>query len=158
MNKVKISKSGTLKLCNIGARIGLLFILLFVMAVIPSCAKKIPFVTSTVVPAAEGWVKVKKEKNNNYQVELKVIRLANPQRLTPPKSIYVVWIETEQNRQQVLGQLKTSGSLLSNSLKSSLETLTPYKPIAVFITAEDNIHIEYPDSKVVLRTDSLSKF
>jgi hypothetical protein len=158
MKIVRFSKKGTLKLGNIGTRTVLLVIILFVMAVLYSCAKKIPFETSTVVPAAEGWVKVKKEKNNNYQVELRVMRLADPKRLTPPKSIYVVWIETEQNGLKNIGQLRTSGSLLSNSLKSSLQTLTPYKPIAFFITAEDNIHIEYPDSQVVLKTDSLSKF
>ncbi|MEO7522936.1 MAG: hypothetical protein ABIT58_02515, partial [Ferruginibacter sp.] len=48
-----------------------------------SCAKKVSFNVSPVAPAAEGKIKIKKDKNNNYEISIKVQRLANPSRLTP---------------------------------------------------------------------------
>ena len=130
--------------------IALIFLLVLSLA---SCARKISFQTSSVVPAAEGSVKVKKDKNNNYSIDLNVIRLADPKRLEPSKSTYVVWIETEENGSKNIGSLNTSSSMFSKTLKSSLKTVSPFKPVSFFITAEDNADIQYPGSQVVLRTD-----
>ncbi len=118
-----------------------------------SCSRKISFQTSSVVPSAEGSVKVKKDNNNNYSIDLNVIRLADPMRLEPSKSTYVVWIETAENGSKNIGSLNTSSSLFSKTLKSSLKTVSPFKPISVFITAENNTNIQYPGSQVVLRTN-----
>jgi hypothetical protein len=118
------------------------------------CAQKSTFLTSPVVPAAEGSVKVKRDKNSNYNIDLSVIRLADPKRLSPPKNVYVVWMETEEKGSQNIGQLKTSGGLFSNDLKSSLETVSSFKPKSFFITAEDKADIEYPGGLVVLNTSS----
>lgn len=126
------------------------FILVFSLA---SCSKKISFQTSSVVPSAEGSVKVKMDDNNNYSIDLNVIRLADPKRLEPSKSTYVVWIETAENGTKNIGSLNTSSSLLSKTLKSSLKTVSPFKPVSLFITAEDNADIQYPGSQVVLRTN-----
>ena len=41
-----------------------------------SCAKKITFQTSTVVPAARGQVTVNKDNNKNYVVKIKIDDLA----------------------------------------------------------------------------------
>lgn len=117
-----------------------------------SCARKLAFEKSPVVPAAEGWVKVKKDKNNNYNLDLSASRLADSKRLMPAKEMYVVWVDTEKNGTQNIGQLKTSSGLLSRTLKSSLETVTPFKPTRVFITAEDVATIQYPSGVVVLST------
>ncbi len=76
------------------------FFLVFSLA---SCSKKISFQTSSVVPAAQGSVKVKKDNNNNYSIDLNIIRLADPKRLEPSKSTYVVWIETAENGSKILG-------------------------------------------------------
>ncbi|MBA2500887.1 MAG: hypothetical protein H0V30_14270 [Chitinophagaceae bacterium] len=111
------------------------------------------FQTSSVVPSAEGSVKVKKDNNNNYSIDLNVIRLADPKRLEPSKSTYVVWIETAENGSKNIGSLNTSSSMFSKTLKSSLKTVSPFKPVSLFITAEDNADIQYPGSQVVLRTD-----
>lgn len=153
MNKIQLFNMKALRLNSIVKSFFTLVILLLVMTSLESCTEKIPFLKSTVVPAAEGWVKVKEDRNNNYTIELNVTRLADPQRLTPPKNMYVVWIDTEQNGQQMVGQLN-----MSKSLNGSIKTMTPYKPIGIFITAEDDINIKYPDSQVVLRTDFLTKF
>jgi hypothetical protein len=118
-----------------------------------SCAKKISFQTSSVVPSAEGSVKIKKDNNNNYRIDLNVIRLADPKRLDPSKNTYVVWVETAENASKNIGSLNTSSSLLSKTLKSSLKTVSPFKPVSLFITAEDNADIQYPGSQVVLRTE-----
>lgn len=130
-------------------------VVLALMFSMTSCAKKFAFGTSQVVPAAEGKVKVKKGKNDNYNISLDVIRLAEPQRLQPSKSHYVVWMETEQNGTKNIGQLESKSGLLSKTLKAELNTVTPFKPKQFFITAEDDVAIQYPNGQIVLRTDNL---
>ena len=125
----------------------------FLVFSLGSCSKKISFQTSSVVPAAQGSVKVKKDNNNNYSIDLNIIRLADPKRLEPSKSTYVVWVETAENGSKNIGSLNTSSSMFSKTLKSSLKTVSPFKPVSLFITAEDNADIQYPGSQVVLRTD-----
>ena len=44
------------------------------------------FGSSTVVPAAEGSVKYKKGSNNNYDISVKVLHLADPKKLVPSKN------------------------------------------------------------------------
>lgn len=122
--------------------------------ILSSCANKnkMVFQTSSVVPSAEVSVTVKKDENKNYNVDLNVIRLANPERLSPPKKMYIVWMNTSQDGVKKIGQLKTSSSLLSGSLKSSLKTSVPYEPIDFFITAEDDAEVQAPSGQVVLNT------
>ncbi|MEO8583827.1 MAG: hypothetical protein ABI415_08515 [Flavitalea sp.] len=117
-----------------------------------SCAKKMSFQTSSVVPAAEGTVKIKKDKNNNYKIDLKIIRLASPDRLNPPKDIYVVWMNTDNNSAKNIGQIKTSSGFLSNTLKSSLGTVSTTFPTGFFITSENDGNVQYPNGQVVLKT------
>ena len=119
-----------------------------------SCARKITFATSSVVPAAEGSVKVKRDNNKNYNIEINVMRLADPKRLSPPREMYVVWMETEGKGTNNLGQLKTSSGLFSKTLKSSLTTVSAFKPTRIFITAEDDASIQYPAGQTVLSTNS----
>ncbi|MEO9209697.1 MAG: hypothetical protein ABI208_01290 [Ginsengibacter sp.] len=132
--------------------------LLFVAILAPfifllsSCATKMAFHTSSVVPAAEGSVKVKKDSNKNYNVNLSVKRLASPERLSPSKKMYIVWMNTSQDGVKKIGQLTTSSSLLSSTLTSSLKTSVPFEPTGFFITAEDDASIESPLGTVVLTT------
>lgn len=117
-----------------------------------ACSPKIPFETSTVVPTADGSVKVKKDGNNNYSIDINIKHLANPNRLVPSKSLYVVWAETKENGTKNIGRLNTSSGLLSSTLKSSLRTVSPVKPTMIFITAENDAAIQYPGSQVVMTT------
>jgi len=128
-------------------------ILVLIAFMLPSCARKMTFQNSTIVPSAEGSVKIKKDKNQNYYIDLSTIGLADPSRLDPPKSIYIVWMNTDQNGTKKVGQLKTSSSLLSKTLKSSLKTSVPYNPTGFFISAEDNADVPSPSGEVVLRTN-----
>lgn len=118
-----------------------------------ACNRKIAFNNSAVVPAAEGYVKVKKDKNGNNAISVEVRNLAEPKRLATPQNVYVVWVETPEGVKNI-GQLKTGSGLLSKTLKAELETVTPYKPTRLFITAENDAGIQYPGSQVVLTTNS----
>lgn len=117
-----------------------------------SCSKKMHFATSTVVPAAEGTVKYKKDDNGNYAISVKIVNLADPKKLVPPKNTYVLWMETNQSGVQNLGQITSSTGWFSSTRKASLEAVTPFKPKSFFITAEDNPSITYPGPQPVLRT------
>jgi hypothetical protein len=126
-----------------------------VLFALSSCAKKMAFLPSPLVPAAEGSVKVKTDKNMNYAVDLNVVNLAGPERLQPAKSNYVVWAQTEQDGVKNIGSLQSSRGLFSKTMKGSLETVLPYKPEKFFITAEDEVSPAYPGTQIVLNTASI---
>jgi hypothetical protein len=132
----------------------LLMLIVSSMFLCMSCARKISFATSTVVPAAEGTVKVKKDNNDNYAIKVEVKNLAEPHRLPQPRKVYVVWMQTANNGIQNLGQLSTSSGLFSSTLKASIEAVTAYKPTRLFITGEDAANVAYPGNYVVLNTSS----
>lgn len=137
----------------IGKSAVLLISLVFILA---GCSKKINFQNSSVVPAAEGTVAISQDKNQNYQIDITLKRLAEPSRLSPPKNVYVVWIETSQSGPQNIGKLSTTTKGLSNMLSSSLSTVSTHKPLRVFITAEDDADGNYPSTTVVLETGPIS--
>ena len=116
--------------------------------VFSSCAKKITFLTSSVVPAAEGQISVKNDKNNNYNIQMQITNLADIERLQPAKKSYVVWMETADNLPKNIGRISSS-----NKLKVSFETVSPMRPTKIFITAEDDEASQYPGTMVVLTTD-----
>lgn len=140
------------KMSVIGKNIALVIVMLMLTT---ACAKKVAFLNSSIVPAAEGTVTFKQDNNKNYNIELSVDRLADPGRLTPPRAVYVVWMETSQSGVQNIGQLKTSTGGLSGKLTSSLKTVTPHKPTGFFITAEDDATGNYPGMTVVLKTGTI---
>lgn len=139
----------------IGRNIFLLTLLIFLFT---ACAKKVTFLNSSVVPSAEGTVSIKQGKNHNYIIDLNVKRLADPARLTPPKAVYVVWMETTQSGVQNIGQLVTSTKGISNMLSSSLKTVTPHEPKSFFITAEDDAIGNNPGMTVVLKTATITNY
>jgi len=126
----------------------------FVLTGLQSCAKKIMFQTSSVVPAAEGSVKVTKDNNKNYKINLSLSNLAEPKRLQPARNMYVVWMETEGNATQNIGQINTSTGFFGGKHTSSFETVSASKPTKIFLTAEDDAKVQYPSAPVVLSTDS----
>lgn len=113
-----------------------------------SCTKKILFLTSQVVPAAEGQVTVKNDKNNNYNIQMQITNLADISRLQPEKKSYIVWMETGDNLAKNIGRISSS-----NNLKVSFETVSTMRPNKIFITAEEDETTQYPGSMVVLTTD-----
>ena len=59
---------------------------------------------------------------------------------------------TEHDGTKNIGQLKTCSVVFSKSLKSCLNTVSPFDPRDFFITAEDDADIQYPGSQVVIKT------
>lgn len=126
--------------------LGLLLILTFA-----SCARKITFPTSTVVPAASGYVKIKPTKNN-YSIDLVLRNLAKAKNLMPPRETYVVWAETNNDGIKKLGEMNSSRGF-SRSLKATLAATLAHEPKKIFITAEDDRDVLYPGMQVVLQTE-----
>ncbi len=122
------------------------------VALISSCATKMQFATSPVVPAASGTVKIKNDKNDNYSVSVNILNLADPKNLTPARNTYVVWMEGADKTISNLGQINTSSSLLSKAMKGELNAIATTKPNRIFITAEDDGSVQYPGTQMVLQT------
>ena len=121
--------------------------LIMVMAAFSACSKKVVFLPSSVVPAAEGYVQVKKDGNENYAITVKVSNLAEVDKMQPPKKTYVIWMETDRGLTRNIGQVVSSRNLNAN-----FETVTSFRPVKIFLTAEDNENVQYPGN-VVLTTD-----
>lgn len=144
----------TKKYSNI-KKIGLLaFLAIIITLPFASCSRKMTFQNSSIVPAAQGSVKVKNDKNKNYVIKVEVDGLADVSRLQPPKKTYVVWMETDHGKTENLGQLLSSAGFMSKHMKASLETVSSFNPSKIYITAEDDADIQYPGKQIVLSTAS----
>lgn len=119
-----------------------------------SCFAQANFLKSSVVPAAQGSVKVTKDKYNNYIMAVQIVSLSEAGRLTPAKNTYVVWMVTEDNLTKNIGQVRTKKSFLSKSLKVYFETKSSFKPVKIFITAEYDPTLQTPGEVVVLTTEN----
>jgi len=119
-----------------------------------SCAQKINFLNSSVVPAARGFVQVKKDNNNNYVISVQLDNLAEVERMTPEKNTYIIWMNTTQNGTKNIGQLNSSNSTFSKRLKASFNTVTSFQPTRIFITAEQDGNASYPSDKIIVTTDN----
>jgi hypothetical protein len=119
-----------------------------------ACAQKIAFQNSVSVPAARGSVKVKKDNNNNYAIKVFIRNLAEVKRLSPPKTAYIVWMETDQQLVKNIGKIDSDNKMFSNKLKASFETVSPTKPTKIFITAEDDVSTQYPSYQIILTTNN----
>ncbi len=124
------------------------------MILMSSCATKATFLSSSIVPAAEGSVSIKQDKNDNYLIRVSVVNLAQPEKLDPARNTYVVWMDTENDRTENIGKINSSSSLFSKTLKVDLKTVSSVKPTRVFITAENDAAAQYPADRVILTTRS----
>lgn len=145
----------TKSLISLTKKIGLALFVLILAFTVDSCATKAMFLSSSVVPAAQGYVTVSKgSKNHNYMIQVKVSNLAPVNRLQPPAETYIVWMNTNDGRTRNIGRIDSGKGGFSN-LKASLKTVSSYKPVKVFITAENTDNMSYPSGQVVLTTDNL---
>ena len=119
-----------------------------------SCATNNKFLNSSVVPAARGTVKIKRDHNNNYIIQLKLFNLAEVKRLQTSKQTYIVWMVTDREITKNIGQLKSSTKLFSKMLKGSFKTVTSFKPTKIFITSENDPSAQYPDMQTIMTTDT----
>ena len=116
-------------------------------------AKKVGFLSSSIVPAARGYIKVKRDINENYLIQVKISNLAEVNRLQPSKQVYVVWMITDHEITVNIGQIISSTTFLSTKLKASFKKVSSSKPIKIFITAEDEVNAQSPNEQVILITD-----
>lgn len=106
------------------------------------------FSSDPTMPAAEGKAKFSKASNDNTTVDVSVKHLAQPEKLTPPASTYVVWIQANPNEgPQNIGQLK-----VDKDLNGTLQTVTPFHSFDLFITAEGSGQVQSPAGKRLLWT------
>lgn len=124
-----------------------------VIVLMASCATKINFPVSKIAPGAEVSAKIKKDGNDNYQIDLKAENLTSPDRLDPPKEMYVVWIETARGTKNI-GKLNMSTSLFSNTRKGSLNTTTAFEPKRIIITAENTSSNNEPGTYVIVASET----
>jgi len=114
-----------------------------------SCVTVAKFPVSDVAPAANIVAKIKKDKQNNFEIAIITNYLSSAERLSPPKKIYVIWIKTKENGLSNAGQLK-----IENGKKNTLKTLTSFEPLEILITAENEGNVTFPSgieiSRVVL--------
>jgi hypothetical protein len=113
-----------------------------------SCSQKLTFLTSSLVPAAHGSIKVVKESNKNYNITLNVTNLAEVDRLDPPRLFYMVWMVDNKGTTKKIGLINSD-----DRLDSSIETISLFKPVSFLITAEIDETIHDPGTQVVLSTD-----
>ena len=118
------------------------------IAVLTSCATTTKFPLSSTVPAAEITAKVNQDKNKNYVIKVVAKNLASAERLNPPKNNYSVWIVTENGTIKNIGQLTNL-----NAKTATLKTLTPFNVKEIFITAEDQGNLTYPNGVEISRTN-----
>lgn len=118
------------------------------IAVLTSCATTTKFPLSSTVPAAEITAKVNQDKNKNYVIQVVAKNLASADRLNPPKNNYSVWIVIDDGTTKNIGQLTNL-----NAKTATLKTLTPFNVKEIFITAEDQGNLTYPNGVEISRTN-----
>lgn len=147
---------GTIKLNTLTNKIFIGAFALLILCSFDTSAKKVKFLTSTIVPAARGYVKINRDKNLNYAISINISNLAEAYRLEPSKLTYIVWLVTEDGITMNMGKINSSVGFLSKNLKATFETATSLKPEKIFITAEDDPSRQYPGTQVALSTASFN--
>ena len=147
----------TIQISSIVKNVALFIVTVLIVSTLSSCATKSRFVTSAITPGAEGVVKVKKDNNQNYAIDIDIVNLARATDLQPPRNTYVVWLEGNDNETKNIGQIKSSKSMLSKSLKGSFEAVSSVKPKKIFITAENDPGTQYPDNNNMVLTTNYMK-
>lgn len=128
---------------------GLLIVMIMFMLPISLQAKKIPFVQSSVAPAAQGYVKITTDRNKNNIIKISIKNLVQIERLDPSMKTYVVWMVTDRETTENIGRINSS-----NKLNVSFSAVSSFKPIKIFITTEESENAQYPGENVVLTTNN----
>lgn len=103
---------------------------------------------SSVVPAAEGVAKFGKAPNGNTSIDLTVKHLADPQKLTPAASNYVVWLRADRDASaQNIGALSVDKDLVGR-----LKTVTALRSFDLSVTAEASGQAQDPTGEPLLWT------
>ncbi len=123
-----------------------LFLIFSLLLTVTVFAREDRLNNTGATPAAEGKVISDNDRNGNTNVEVQVKHMASPDALTPPKTSYVVWIQSRGKDPEPLGVLR-----VNHDLEGSLKATTPYKDFEIFITAEDNPKSDMPSGMTILK-------
>ena len=127
--------------------------LIFALAVSVSACALLPAKKSQVgisekIPATRAQLSFAKTDNDNTKIDLKVNHLAEPERVVPGATTYIVWVRpTGDAPAQNLGALK-----VDRNLKAKLETVTPQKNFELFVTAESSPLVTNPSGEALMWT------
>lgn len=121
--------------------------IIFILAVLTSCATSIKFPVSETTPAATITAKTKQQGGQNHLVTITALNLAASQRLIPPKRNYTIWAISETGITRNVGHFSQE-----NAVKSTYKASFPYKPVEIFITAEDQEGLCVPKDIEITRT------
>ena len=125
------------------------FLAVLIMLPFSMHAEKIPFLQSSNAPAAEGYVKVKNDRNKNYVIKIQIENLAEIEDLEPAKQTYVVWMLIDGDITKNIGRINST-----NNLKVSFETVSSFEPHKIFITTEEDEASQEPSWDTILTTDT----
>ncbi len=103
--------------------------------------------SSTDIPAAQGYLKVKDTNNGNVELRLSVKHLAPPGRVVPGASVFVVWVRglAAGTDAQNLGTLK-----VNSNLSGRFRSVTPMQSFDMFMTCEQSATVLYPSGPQLL--------
>ena len=127
-------------------RILLALVLIVSSLVCVALAGDVPLIADPSIPAAAGNINYLHDKNHNIKYHIDTKHLARPDSLTPPKQVYVVWIQPR-------GKDPINAGLLSvnDKLEGSFRGTTPYQTFDVFVTAEDSANVDHPTGPPLLK-------
>jgi len=125
------------------------FLTVMIMLPFSLYANKIPFLQSSRAPAAEGYVKVRNDRNKNYVIKIRIEHLAEIESLEPAKQTYVVWMEIDGDITKNIGRINST-----NQLKVSFKTVSSSQPHKIFITTEEDENVLEPSWNIILTTDN----
>lgn len=141
-----------MKVLNHHRKFSRLLTILLITFLLASCSKTVRFNISPVTPAAIGTVKLGTDDNKNRTVTLSIKNLVDPGRLTPPKKIYVVWMQTKSNGVKSLGTLISTTGYFTSTRTASFNSVIRDEPMRFYITAEDDASVTGPGPVTVLTT------
>jgi hypothetical protein len=130
------------------SHISTLLLITVISIFLSACASKVAFKPSSVVPAAEGSVKVKEGKNGNYIVEVNVLNLASPEKLKPSRKYYVVWVKSKSGTHNL-------GKLTMEELNGSLNAESTFEPVRIIISAENDNKAAKISKQIVLKSKKI---
>ncbi len=120
--------------------------IIVVAALMTSCASTVNFPVSQEAPGAEITAKIKKQGETNYFITITANNLADSKRLNPPKNFYVIWAVSSTGVTRNVGYF-----IQENAVKSTYKASFPYRPVEIFITAEDVEAVYVPSGIEITR-------
>jgi uncharacterized membrane protein len=123
------------------------FLVVLIMLPFSLDAKKIPFLQSSRAPAADGYVKVKNDRNKNFVLKIRIEHLAEIEDLEPAQQTYVVWMDIDGDITKNIGRINST-----NKLNVSFETVSSSRPIKVYITTEMDENTQEPSINNIILT------